>query len=188
MLPGMKTFLDFLPLIIFFVVYKLYGIMPATAALVVATLISTLLLYIKERKIAPMPLISAGLVAVFGVATLLADDPLFIKLKPTILYALMGCILLVGALVFKRGLLEYLLGHAFELPYAAWKTLSIRWGLFFFAMAILNEFLWRNLSTDAWVDFKVFGFLPIIVVFAVAQTPFMMKWQKKPSTAAQSDD
>ena len=153
--------------------------MPATGALVVATLVSTALLYMKEKKVAMMPLISAALVAVFGLATLLADDPLFIKLKPTILYVLMGVILFVGVVVFKRGLLFYALSHAFELPEKAWQILSIRWAFFFFTMAAVNEVVWRHFSEDIWVDFKVFGFLPLVLLFAVMQTPFILKWQKQ---------
>ena len=185
---SMKAFLDFLPLIVFFAVFKLYGIMPATAALVVATLISTLALYIKDKKVAVMPLVSAGLVAVFGIATLLADDPLFIKLKPTILYVIMGAILMIGVIFFKKGLIEYLLGNALELPQKAWRILSMRWGIFFMAMAVLNELLWRNLSTDTWVNFKVFGFFPIILVFALAQAPFIMKWQKEKASDTVNED
>lgn len=175
----MKALLDFLPLIVFFAIYKMTDIMMATAALVVATLISTFLLYLKDKKVAAMPLVSAGLVAIFGIATLLADDPLFIKLKPTILYSIMGAILIIGVVWFKKGLIEYLLGNAIDMPEKAWRILSMRWGFFFWAMAIFNEIIWRHFSTDFWVDVKVFGFFPIILLFAVAQTPFIMKWQKE---------
>jgi intracellular septation protein len=149
----MKTLLDFLPLIIFFIVYKLYGIMPATAALVVLTSMVTLFIYVKERHVAAMPLISTALVIVFGIATLFADNPVFLKLKPTILYTLMGLILLIGVYGFKRGFLELILGSAVSMSTSAWHILSLRWGYFFIGLALVNEVVWRSVSTDIWVNF-----------------------------------
>lgn len=175
----MKTFLEFIPLLAFFVAYKTVGILPATAVLVALTVLQVVYLYIKERKVAMLPLASAILVAVFGLLTLLSADPVFLKMKPTVLYSLFGVVLILGVLIFKRGLLGFILGNAMEMPEFAWKTLSLRWGFFFLALAVLNEIIWRSVSTDSWVNFKVFGFIPLLLVFTLTQAPFIMRHAKE---------
>ena len=121
-----------------------------------------------------VPLISAVFVASFGGLTLWLHSDLFIKVKVTLINALFGAILL-GGLAIGRSYLKLVMGEALKLPEAAWRTLTLRWGVFFFCLAALNEIVWRNVSTDAWVNFKVFGLLPITLVFALANAPFMAK-------------
>jgi intracellular septation protein len=121
-----------------------------------------------------MPLVSAIVVMVFGGLTLYLQDETFIKLKPTIIYASFAALLLGGLLV-GRSLLALVLDSVFQLTDQGWKTLTLRWGLFFAAMAILNEIVWRSVSTDTWVAFKTFGFLPLTILFALAQTPLIVR-------------
>jgi intracellular septation protein len=121
-----------------------------------------------------VPLVSAVFVALFGALTLWLHSDLFIKVKVTLINALFGAVLLAGV-AMGRSYLKLIMGEAVKLTEQAWRTLSIRWGVFFLALAVLNEIVWRNTSTDTWVNFKVFGLLPITLIFAFANAPFMSK-------------
>ncbi|KZK89035.1 Intracellular septation protein [Pseudovibrio sp. Ad5] len=146
----------------------------ATAAFMVAITISLTVSYILTRHLPVMPVVSGVVVLVFGALTLYLQDDLFIKLKPTIVNTLFGSILL-GGLFFGKSLLGYVFDSAFKLDAEGWRKLTMRWGLFFFVLALINEFVWRNFSTDFWVDFKVFGFMPITMVFTMMQLPLIQK-------------
>ncbi len=122
-----------------------------------------------------MPLVSAVVVLVFGALTLYLQDDTFIKLKPTIVYTMFAGLLAAG-LLLKKPLLELLFGPVFNLTEEGWRKLTLRWALFFIAMAVLNEAVWRNFSTDFWVNFKVFGFLPLTFLFAMLQVPLMQRY------------
>ena len=122
-----------------------------------------------------MPLVSAGFVGVFGALTLWLHDDTFIKVKVTLINALFGAALL-GGLYFGQLFLKLVMGEAIRMTDEGWRKLTIRWGLFFFAMAVLNEVIWRTQSTDFWVNFKVFGLLPLSLVFALAQAPLMTRY------------
>lgn len=148
--------------------------MIATGVIVVVTLITTLLSYIVVRKIPHVPLISASILSLFGGLTLLSGDTTFIKMKPTIINMLFALILLGGA-AFKKGLLRYLFENAIILKEEAWVAFSIRWGCFFILLAGLNEYVWRHFSEDTWVSFKVFGILPLTLLFGAFQIPFILK-------------
>ena len=126
------------------------------------------------RRVPLMPLVSAVVVMVFGGLTLYLQNEMFIKLKPTIIYALFATLLL-GGLLTGRSLLALVLDSVFQLTDEGWRKLTVRWGLFFVAMAILNEIVWRSVSTDTWVAFKTFGILPLTILFALAQTPLLMR-------------
>lgn len=169
-----KTALDFGPLLAFFIAYKFAGLMPATAVLMVLTAVSIAFTYAAERKLHAAPLLSAVVVGVFGGLTLWLDNEYFIKLKPTLINVIFAAVLLIGA-SFGKGLLKPLLGMALVMPDAAWKTLSVRWGIFFLCLAGMNELVWRNVSTDAWVNFKVFGILPLIMLFSLTQLGFIQR-------------
>lgn len=174
-MSGMGKFLsDMGPLAVFFLVYKWYGLIEATAALIAATFVSVLYVYWSEKKIPTMPLASAVLVGIFGGLTIISEDEVFIKMKPTILNTLFGLILLIGV-CFRKGLLQYLLDDAFKMKAKAWRIFSFRWALFFFFLAIVNEIVWRNFGTDFWVKFKVFGMLPLTMAFTLTQVPFIQK-------------
>jgi len=171
-----RTILDFGPLLLFFAAYKLAGLYAATATVTVAAIIAVGVGYWLDRKVHPVPLATAVIVLVFGGLTLYLNDAAFIKMKPTMIYALFGATLL-GGLYFNRPFARYVLGAAVTLDEAAWRVLSWRFGLFFFAMALINELIWRNFSNDIWVDYHVFGGVGLTVLFSMSQVPFLLKHQ-----------
>ena len=168
--------LDLGPLLIFFAAFKYLGIFGATAAFIVAVLVALGLGYLIERRLSPMPLFTAVLVVVFGGLTLYLKNDIFIKMKPTVLYGFFGAVLL-GGLAFNRLFIKYVFAQAFELDETGWKKLTVRWGLFFLLLAVVNESVWRATSTATWVSFKVWGIIPLIFLFALAQTPLVIKHQ-----------
>jgi intracellular septation protein len=149
-------------------------ILIATAVFMTAMLVSLACTWALHRKLPIMPLVSGAVVLVFGGLTIALHDDLFIKLKPTIVNALFGTVLL-GGLAFGRPLLPYVLDSVFQLDPEGWRKLTFRWGLFFFVLAGLNEIVWRSFSTDFWVAFKVWGVMPLTIAFTLAQTPMMMR-------------
>lgn len=171
---GVKLLVEMGPLVVFFAGNWFGGIFFGTGVFMVATIISLAVSWTLTRKIAMVPLVSAVFVALFGALTLYLQSDLFIKVKVTLINALFGAVLLGGA-AFGKSYLKLVMGEAMKLTDEAWRTLSMRWGIFFFAMAGLNEIVWRNFSTDQWVNFKVFGLLPLTLVFAVANAPYMTK-------------
>ena len=172
-----KLALDFAPLAVFFVAYKLGGVMAATASVMIATTLSIGIIYAIERKLALAPLITGVVVLVMGGLTLLLQDPFFFKIKPTIVNLAFAAILLGGVFIGKRGLLKYVLDVAFQLTDEGWRILSKRWGFFFVFLAILNECIWRNFSEAFWVNFKVFGMFTLTIVFAVSQVRVLEKYK-----------
>jgi intracellular septation protein len=145
----------------------------ATALFMAATLISLTASWILTRTLPIMPLVSGVVVVVFGALTLWLQDEIFIKLKPTIINTMFGMLLLGGLFLFRTSLLRYVFDSAFSIDETGWNKLTFRWGLYFFAMAALNEVIWRNFSTDFWVAFKVWGFTPLAIAFTMAQMPLI---------------
>ena len=175
--PQIRTLaLDLGPLLIFFAGFKYLGIFGATAAFMAAVLLALAIGYLLEKKISPMPLFTAILVMIFGGLTLYLKNDIFIKMKPTVLYAFFGVVLL-GGLSVNRLFIKYVFAQAFELDEIGWKKLTVRWGLFFLGLAAINEAVWRSTSTETWVSFKVWVILPLIFLFALAQTPLVLKHQ-----------
>jgi intracellular septation protein len=162
------------PLLAFFLANWKGGIFWGTGVFMLATAIALAVSWALTRRIAMVPLVSAGFVALFGALTLWLQSDLFIKVKVTLINALFGAVLL-GGVAIGRSYLKLVMGEAMRLSDAAWRTLSLRWGFFFLALAGLNEFVWRTMSTDAWVNFKVFGLLPLTLVFALANAPYMAR-------------
>lgn len=146
----------------------------ATALFMGATVLALSVSWIMTRSLPIMPLVSGIVVLVFGALTLWLHNDTFIKMKPTIVNSLFGAILL-GGLVFGKALLGYVFDQAFKLDAEGWRKLTFRWGLFFFVLAVLNEVVWRNFTTDQWVTFKVWGVMPITVVFTMFQMPLIKK-------------
>ncbi|MGP1353124.1 MAG: septation protein A [Parasphingopyxis sp.] len=176
---GMRMALDFGPVIIFFVVNYLapppLGIFYATGAFMAAMMAAMVYSWAKVGKISPMLLFSGVMVLIFGGITLLLRDETFIKLKPTIYYVFIASILIMG-LAFKRPTLQALLGSVYPgLSDKGWDLLSRNWAIFFLAMAALNEIVWRNFSTDFWVGFKLWGAIPLTLIFAFANVPMLLK-------------
>ncbi len=169
-----KLSVDIGPLAVFFIVNVKAGIFAATASFMVVIIVALAVAWAFERRLPTMPLITAVVVMFFGGLTLWLQDETFIKLKPTIINALFG-VAVLGGLAFGKNYIKTVMGSMMNIDDAGWRKLAIRWGIFFFAMAALNEAVWRNVSTDDWVSFKVFGLLPLTFVFALSQVPLMTK-------------
>ena len=175
-----KLAIELGPLLVFFAGNAMAGIYAGTAAFMVATVISLAVARFRYHKVPVMPLVSGVIVLVFGGLTLYLQNDTFIKLKPTIVYSMFAALLL-GGLVMRKPVLELLFGPVFTLTEEGWRKLTLRWIAFFIAMAIVNELVWRNFSTDAWVSFKAFGFLPLTLLFALAQMPLLQRHGEPPS-------
>jgi len=176
--------LDLGPLLVFFAAFKYLGIFGATAAFMAAVLAALLIGWLIEKRLSPMPLFTAVLVVIFGGLTLYLKNDVFIKMKPSVLYGFFGITLLAG-LRFNRLFIKYVFAQAFELDEPGWKKLTVRWGVFFLSLAIVNEAVWRTTSTATWVSFKVWGIIPLIFLFALAQTPLVMRHQSQGDKNAQ---
>ncbi|MBI37730.1 MAG: septation protein A [Alphaproteobacteria bacterium] len=194
----LKLFIEAGPLIVFFVINGRGGLpelrntwsttelsavaqqplFEATGAFMLATIIALIAGWVLERRLPMMPLVSGVFVIVFGGLTLILADETFIKIKPTLVNCLFA-VVLIGGLAFKKSLLKPLFGSAFQLSEKGWRLLTLRWGGFFILLAFLNEVIWRNFSTDFWISFKLFGILPLTLIFAVLQTPLVIREQDK---------
>jgi len=173
--PILKLVLDIGPLVLFFAANSKFGIFAATGAFMAAVLIALTVSYAMTRHIAIMPVVTAVIVLVFGGLTLFLHDDLFIKLKPTIIYVLFGGTLLAG-LALDKPFLSILFDQMFHLSEEGWRKLTWRWALFFFALAIANEIVWRTQTTDFWVSFKLFGVVPLTFLFGALQMPLINKY------------
>lgn len=177
-----KFFYDYLPLIVFFACYKLADtanpLVTATIYMLITSFIALIVAYILTKKIAMMPLISAIILGIFGGLTILLKDEIFIKMKPTVINLLFAAVLFYGFFT-KKAFLSYVIGEQIKISQEAWLILSARWAYFFVFLAALNEIIWRFFPTDFWVQFKVFGMMPISILFTISQTPFLMREIKK---------
>jgi intracellular septation protein len=178
--PIVKLALDLGPLVLFFVANATYGIFAATAVFMVAVLAALVVSYVMIRRLPIMPVVTAIIVVVFGGLTLILHDATFIKVKPTIIYGLFGAVLL-GGLVFNKPLLGVVFDSLFHLSEEGWRKLTLRWAIFFFALAVLNEIVWRSVSTDTWVTFKVFGVVPLTLLFGALQVPLLKRYAVEPA-------
>ena len=172
--PWLKLTLELGPLLVFFFANGRFGIFVATGAFMAAMAVSLAASWAINRRLAVMPLVTGIVVAIFGTLTLVLHDDTFIKMKPTIVNVLFGGALL-GGLAFGKTLLGYVFDGAFHLDAAGWRKLTIRWGLFFLLLAVLNEVIWRSASTDLWVKFKVFGIMPLTFLFTLSQVPLIQR-------------
>lgn len=164
-----KLIIEIGPLVVFLVVSsKTDDIFLGTGAFMAATAAALIASRMRYGRIAIMPLISGALVLVFGALTLYLKNDIFIKMKPTILYVVFGGVLL-GGLARGQSLIRYLMGEAYQLTEQGWRVLTFRWGLFFLFLAVLNEVVWRNSSREFWLQFKLFGVIPLTMAFAMAQ-------------------
>ncbi len=172
---GLKLALDLGPLVLFFAANARYGIFVATATFMVAVVVALAVSYALTRQLPIMPLVTAVIVLVFGGLTLILQDELFIKLKPTIIYLLFAGVLL-GGLAFGKPLLGMVFDSVFHLTAEGWRKLTLRWAVFFLFLAVLNEIVWRTQTTDVWVSFKVFGVVPLTFLFGALQYPLLTKY------------
>lgn len=176
-----KFLYDYLPIIVFFICYKLSVVYDkllfATLAMLFTTSIAIFVSYFLTRKIPKVATFSALLLGFFCGLTIFFDDEYYIKIKPTIINLIFAGILFYGNFA-QKPMLKYLLGEQIKISFEDWKILSFRWALFFCFLAIINEIIWRNFSTDFWVQFKVFGMMTISMIFTISQIPFIIKAQK----------
>lgn len=182
----MKLALEMGPLLVFFLVNGSKGIFAGTAAFMAATIVALVVSYVMMKTIPVMPLVTAAFVLVFGGLTLWLADDLFIKLKPTIINLLFAAILFVG-LLLNRLFIKLVLESAFQLTERGWRLITWAWVGFFIFLAALNEVIWRNFSTDFWVSFKVFGVMPITLVFSFAMIPIVLRHTIQPEVQKPED-
>src|SRR6202050_4320030 len=178
--PILKIALDLGPLVLFFFANSRFGIFTATATFMVAVLAALAASYVLTRRLPIMPVVTAIIVLIFGGVTLILHNDTFIKVKPTIIYTLFGAVLL-GGLAFNKPLLGVVFDSMFQLNEAGWRKLTLRWAIFFLVLAALNEIVWRNTSTNVWVDFKVFGVMPLTMLFGALQVPLLKKYAAEPA-------
>ena len=210
--PKQKLLVELGPLFVFFVTYfvakklagggdvdpgdaaamgeiELRGITWATGLFVPATLAALAASFRVEKRVQPMTLVTAVLVVVLGGLTIYLQDATFIQRKPTLVSGLMGSLML-GGLLFGRSLVQPLMGSSLSLTDEGWRKLTFRWGLFFYVVAPANEVAWRNLSMDAWLNFKVFGILGMTFLFLLLQAPLLQRYalEQQGDTAHEGDD
>lgn len=173
----LKFITDFGPLLIFFTVYYKSGnnLSVAIPPLIIATLIAVLISYIVEKKVPYLPLIGGIVISVFGGLTLYFNNPIFLYMKPTIINIIFAIILFIGRAFFNKNLLKYFFQNAFQIDEMGWDKLNNRWMLFFIFLALVNELVWRTQTEVVWVNFKVWGILPLTFVFTALQIPVINK-------------
>lgn len=184
----MNFIIDLFPVIIFFAAFQLYGIQTATVVLILATLLQNIIFWLIHNKYNKMHLFTLTITAIFGTATILLDNPVFIQWKPTVIYIIFGLILLIFPVFAKITVIERVMGKNFNPPASIWKKLNIAWILFFIVMSIVNLYVafYHNINVididarlSTWVTFKAFGATSIILVFTLLQIPFLMRYIKE---------
>jgi intracellular septation protein len=171
----MKLLFDFLPILLFFIAYKLADIYVATAVLIAVTLAQVGWIWLRQRRVEKIPLFTAGLVLVLGGATLILHDPIFVKWKPTVVNWLFSIAFLGSCFIGQKPLLERMMGGQLELPAPIWVKLTLAWAAFFFAMGLANLYVAFNFDENTWVNFKLFGMLGLTLVFVLAQAAYMSR-------------
>lgn len=173
----LKMLLEVGPIAVFFLINSNRGIYWGTAAFMAATIVALLASWKLVGRVPMMPLISGVFVLVFGGLTLALQDDLFIKMKPTIVNSLFAIILLCG-LAYGQAFLKVLFGEIFKLTEEGWRILTLRWAIFFIVLAVLNEFVWRSFSSDFWISFKIWGVMPLTMIFAIAQVGLIKRFEE----------
>jgi intracellular septation protein len=181
---GMRFLIDFFPILLFVAAYKLQGIYAATAVLMAATLVQTGIIYAIDRKLQTLQKVTLVLVIVFGVLTLVLQDERFIKWKPTVLYASMAIVLAAALWIWKKNFLQILLGSQLSLPDAVWARLTMIWVAYFLFMAGINAYVAAYYTTEAWVNFKLWGYV-FPVIFIVGQGLYIARYLKEPGDGAE---
>ena len=171
----LKFITDFGPLLIFFTIYYKSGnnLTIAIPPLIIATIIAVIIMYLVEKKIPYVPLIGGIVISLFGGLTLYFDNPIFLYMKPTIVNIIFASGLIIGKIFFNRNFLKFFFKTAFQLDEMGWNKLNFRWAYFFIFLAFLNEIVWRTQPETTWVNFKVWGMLPITFIFTALQLPLI---------------
>jgi len=183
--PLFKLATELGPLLVFFVANAKGNLFIATGAFMVAVIVAMVASYVVTKHVPMMAIVTAVVVVVFGSLTLLLHDETFIKMKPTIVYALFASIL-GGGLLFGRSFIAIMFDQMFNLTVEGWRALTLRWAFWFAAMALLNEIIWRTQTTEFWVAFKVFGMVPLTMIFALTQMPLVKRYHLEPVSLAES--
>lgn len=165
----MKLLYDFFPILLFFVAYKLYGIYVATATAIIATVLQVALFWLRHRRVEKMHVITLAIIVLFGGATLLLRDPVFIKWKPTVAYWLFAAVFLGSQFIGAKSLAERMMGHAIQTTRSVWRRLNLAWVVFFIVMGVVNLYVAYHYSEETWVNFKLFGLMGLTFVFVLAQ-------------------
>ena len=175
----LKFITDFGPLLIFFTIYYKSGnnLTAAIPPLIIATLIAVVIMYFVEKKIPYVPLIGGIVISLFGGLTLYFNNPIFLYMKPTIVNIIFASILIISKIFFNKNFLKFFLQSAFQLDEIGWNKLNFRWAYFFIFLAILNEIVWRTQPETIWVNFKVWGMLPITFIFTALQLPLINRYK-----------
>jgi intracellular septation protein len=184
--PMFKLATELGPLIVFFIANAKFNLFVATGAFMVAVIVAMIASYVVVRHVPVMAIVTAVVVIVFGTLTLVLHDETFIKMKPTIVYTLFAAVL-GGGLLFGRSFIAIMFDQMFNLTPQGWRVLTLRWALWFLAMAVLNEIIWRTQSTDFWVAFKAFGMVPLTMLFAVTQMPLVKRYHLEPASLEASE-
>src|SRR5215213_6004353 len=184
--PVFKLATELGPLLVFFIANAKFNLFVATGAFMVAIIAAMIASYVVVKHVPMMAIVTGVIVIVFGTLTLMLHDETFIKVKPTIIYGLFAAIL-GGGLLFGRSFIAIMFDQMFNLTPQGWRHLTLRWALWFLAMAVLNEIIWRTQSTDVWVNFKVFGMVPLTMLFAVTQMPLVKRYHLEPATLEESE-
>ena len=171
----LRPVVEYGPVLVFFLTYYFADLFVATASIMIATVLALALSFAFDRHIPMMPLITAGIIGIFGGLTLWLQDETFIKMKPTIIQMLFGTILLFG-LMINRFFLKSLMGTIWHMTDEGWKVLTVRFSIFFFFLAALNEVVWRTQSTEVWVNFKVFGLMSLTIFFVFTQLSLLKRY------------
>jgi intracellular septation protein len=175
----LKFITDFGPLLIFFTIYykSEKNLSAAIPPLIIATIIAIVIMYIVEKKIPYVPLIGGVVISLFGGLTLYFDNPIFLYVKPTIVNIIFAAILIISKIFFNKNFLKFFLQTAFQLNDIGWNKLNFRWSYFFIFLAVLNELVWRTQPETTWVNFKVWGMLPITFIFTALQLPLINRYK-----------
>lgn len=173
--------IDFAPLLTFFAAFQYFkrqnpddAMLRAAGVFAVAATLALIFSWLKYKHVSGMLIFATAMIVITAGLAIGFDNKIIFFMKPTVINSLFGAVV-IGGVYLKKNMIQLMLGSAFEMADTHWNTLAIRWGVFFFAMAALNEFIWRNFTEDFWVDFKVFGFLPITIIFTLTQIPFIQK-------------
>lgn len=186
--PLFKLATELGPLLVFFIFNAKFHLFVATGAFMVAIVAAMIASYVVTKHVPLMALVTGIIVLIFGTLTLVLHDETFIKVKPTIIYALFGLTLLAGY-VLNRPLLAIVFDSVFHLNAEGWRKLTLRWAAFFLVMAVVNEIVWRTQTTEVWISFKLFGFTPLTFLFGALQYPLLMKYaaEEAPGDGAPAD-